>query len=52
MHRGGQTDRLDGVGDRGWDGQLQQGYVKIHTGAIEGWVNDYPLDGDDQGSYA
>lgn len=51
VHWWGETDGLDGVGDGGWDCQLQQSYVKVHVGAIEGWVDDDPLDGDDQGSY-
>lgn len=50
VHRRGETDRLDGVGHGGWDCQFQQSHVMVHVGAIEGWVDDDPLDGDDQGS--
>lgn len=51
VHRWGETDRLDGVGHGGWGCQLQQSYVMVHAGPIETWVNDDPLNGDDNGSH-
>lgn len=51
VHWWGETDRLDGVGHGCWDSELQQSHVMIHAGAIKGWVDDHPLDRDDQGPH-
>lgn len=51
VHRWRQADRLDGVGHGCWDCQLHQSHVVIHAAAVKGWVDDDPLDGDDQGTY-
>lgn len=50
VHGWWQADGLDGVGHGCWDCQLHQSHVVIHAAAVEGWVDDDPLDGDDQGS--
>lgn len=47
MHRRGETHGLDGVGHGCGDCQLQEGHVLVHVGAVEVWVDDDPLDGDD-----
>lgn len=49
VHRRWQADGLDGVGHGCWDCQLHQSHVVVHAGAVKGWVDDDPLDGDDQG---
>lgn len=46
MHRRGEAHRLDGVGHGCRDRQLQEGHVVVHVGAVEAWVDDDPLDGD------
>ena len=48
----GETDGLDGVGPGGWHQKLQQSHVVVHVGAVEGRVNNDPLDWDDQGPHA
>lgn len=48
VHRRGETHRLDGVAQGSGDCQLQEGHVLVHVGAVEAWVDDDPLDGDDQ----
>lgn len=47
VHRRGEAGGLDGVGHGCRGGQLQEGHVLVHVGAVELWVEDDPLDGDD-----
>lgn len=51
VHWWGETHWLDGVGHGCWDCQLQKSHVVVHVSAIESWVDDDSLDGDDQGSH-
>lgn len=46
VHRRGEAQRLDGVGHGCLHRQLQEGHVLVHVGAVEAWVDDDPLDGD------
>lgn len=48
VHRRGEAHGLDGVGHGCRDGQLQEGHVLVQVGAVELWVDDDALDGDDQ----